>query len=349
MSKFLLSVLNSALGTPRSQIINWQLSSALIVTVFAVAMSSASAAAQQPTKSQRIGYLAAVSAAADAPRMEAFRQGLREFGHIEGQNLSIEFRHEGRTFDRLPGLAAELIASKINVLVGVTTNAALAAKNATSTIPIVFMGVTDPVAAGLVESLARPGKNITGITNIAAVLTGKRLELLKEINPKLSSVAILWDPNSPGSAPQWQESQAVARELGLQVHSVEASTVDRYADAFREVMKSRSGAVSVTLNPLANSNQPRIAELAISHRLPTMCARSDYVENGCLMSYGPGYAIEGRDGARYVDKVLKGARPADLPVEQPTKFELVINLKTARQIGLTIPPNLLARADRVIR
>src|SRR4051794_23632319 len=295
MNKFLLPLLNSGLYSLKPQILKPKCVSALLGSLLVIAICSAAVHAQQSTKAQRIGYLAAVSAAADAPRMEAFRQGLRDFGHIEGQNLSIEFRHEGRTFDRLPGLAAELIASKINVLVGVTTNAALAAKNATSTIPIIFMGVTDPVSVGLVESLARPGKNITGITNIAAVLTGKRLELLKEINPKLSSVAILWDPNSPGSAPQWQESQAVARELGLQVHSVEASTVDRYADAFREVMKSRSGAVSVTLNPLANSNQPRIAELAISHRLPTICARSDYVENGCLMSYGPGYAIEGRD------------------------------------------------------
>lgn len=347
MKKILLPVLNLAFASLKSPTVNSK--PALLAAVFAIATWSAVAQAQQSGKVQRIGYLAAVSAAADAPRMEAFRQGLRELGHVEGQNLSIDFRHEGRTFDRLPSLAAELIGLKIDVLVSVTTNAALAAKNATSTIPIVFMGVTDPVSAGLVESLARPGKNITGITNIAAVLTGKRLELLKEINPKLSNVAILWDPNAPGSAPQWKESQLLARELRLQVHSIEVSTVDRYADAFKEAIKSRSGAVSVTLNPLANSNQPRIAELAISNRLPTICARSDYVENGCLMSYGPGYATEGRDGARYVDKVLKGVKPADLPVEQPVKFELVVNLKTAKQIGFTIPPTVLARADRVIK
>jgi putative ABC transport system substrate-binding protein len=233
--------------------------------------------------------------------------------------------------------------------VAVTTNAALAAKQATSTIPIVFMGVTDPVEAGLVETLARPGRNITGITNIAAVLTGKRLELLKETIPKLSRVAILWDPKAPGSAPQWKESQLLARELGLAIYSMEVSTVDKYDDAFREGIKAHSAAVAVTLNPLANSNQSRIANLAVSNRLPTMCARGDYVDNGCLMSYGPGYSTEGRDGARYVDKVLKGAKPADLPVEQPIKFEFIVNLKTAKQIGLTIPPAVLTRAVRVIR
>ncbi len=303
----------------------------------------------QQAKIPRVGYLAALSAAADATRMVAFRQGLRELGYIEGKNITIEFRHEGRTFDRLPDLAAELVQAKIDVLVVITTNAALAAKTTTSTIPIVFMGVTDPIAAGLVESLARPGRNITGITNIAAVLTGKRLELLKESIPTLSRVAILWDPNAPGSAPQWTESQLLGRELGLQLHSMQVSTVDKYADAFREAIKARSAGVAVTLNPLANSNQVLIADLAIKHRLPTICARGEHVENGCLMSYGPGYDTEGRDGARYVDRVLKGAKPADLPVEQPIKFEFIVNLKTAKQIGLTIPPGVLARADRVIR
>jgi putative ABC transport system substrate-binding protein len=315
----------------------------------AVILSLVFQAEAQQGKIQRVGYLAAVSASADAPRMEAFRQGLRDLGYVEGQNITIEFRHEGRTFDRLPDLAAELLRLRVDVLVAVTTNAALAAKQATSTTPIVFMGVTDPVEAGLVETLARPGRNITGITNIAAVLTGKRLELLKETIPKLSRVAILWDPKAPGSAPQWKESQLLARELGLQIYSMEVSTVDKYVDAFREGIKAHSAAVAVTLNPLANSNQSRIANLAVSNRLPTMCARGDYVDNGCLMSYGPGYSTEGRDGARYVDKVLKGAKPADLPVEQPIKFEFIVNLKTAKQIGLTIPPAVLTRADRVIR
>jgi putative ABC transport system substrate-binding protein len=211
------------------------------------------------------------------------------------------------------------------------------------------MGITDPIAAGLVNSLAKPGGNATGITNIAAVLTGKRLELLKEAVPKLSRVAVLWDPKAPGSAPQWEESQLPARELGLQLHSMEVSSVDKYENAFKEAVKTRNNGLWVTLNPLANSNQKLIAAFAIDHRLPSICARGDYAENGCLMAYGPTYATEGRDGARYVDKVLKGAKPAELPVQQPLVFELVVNLKTARNLGLTIPPAVLARADKVIK
>ena len=305
--------------------------------------------AQVPKKVARVGYLAAVSAAADAPRLEAFRQGLRELGYIEGQNIIIEYRHAGGGFERLPELVAELIGERPDVLVAVTTNAALATKKATTTIPIVFMGVTDPVATGLVESLSRPGGNTTGITNIAAILTGKRLELLKETFPKLSRVAVLWDPGAPGSVPQWRESQLPARELGLQLYSMEVSSAEHYEAAFKEAIEARNTALWVTLNPLANSNQKKIAELAIGNRLPSICARSDYAENGCLISYGPGYGIEGRDGARYVDRILRGAKPADLPVEQPMKFELVVNLQTAQKLGLTIPQAVLFQADRVIK
>jgi putative ABC transport system substrate-binding protein len=311
--------------------------------------ASVRAQAQQPKKIPRVGYLAAVSAAADAPRLEAFRHGLREYGYIEGQNIFIDYRHEGRSFERLPDLAAELIGLKIDVLVAVTTNAALAAKKSTSTVPIVFMGVTDPVSAGLVETLARPAGNSTGITNMAATLTGKRLELLKESIPKVRRVAVLWDPQAPGSTPQWNESQQPARELSLQLYPMKVSRVDKYPAAFKEAINERVSAISVTLNPLANSNQKLIAELAISHRLPAMCARADYAENGCLMAYGPGYSTEGRDGARYVDKILKGAKPTDLPVEQPMKFELVFNLKTAKQIGVAIPQSVLFRADKVVK
>lgn len=305
--------------------------------------------AQQPKKISRVGYLAAVSAAADAPRLEAFRQGLLDLGYIEGQNMIIEYRHEGGGFERLPELAAELVGQKPDVLVAVTTNAAQAAKKATTTIPIVFMGVTDPVTAGLVESLARPGGNATGITNMAAILTGKRLELLKETLPTVSRVAVLWDPQSPGSVPQWQESQLPARELGLQLYSMEVSSVDNYEAAFKEAVEARNTALWVTLNPLANSNQTKIADLAINHGLPSICARADYSENGCMMAYGPGYGIEGRDGARYVDKILKGTKPADIPVEQPMKFEMVINLQTANKLGLTIPPSVLFQADKIIK
>ena len=305
--------------------------------------------AQQPKKISRVGYLAAVSAAADAPRLEAFRQGLLALGYIEGQNILIEYRHEGGGFDRLPALAAELVGQKPDVLVAVTTNAALATKKATTTIPIVFMGVTDPVTAGLVESLARPGGNTTGITNMAAILTSKRLELFKETIPTLSRVAVLWDPQAPGSVPQWQDSQLPARELGLQLYSMEVSSVDNYETAFKEAVEARNTALWVTLNPLANSNQKKIADLAINNGLASVCARSDYSENGCMMAYGPGYGIEGKDGARYVDKILKGAKPADIPVEQPMKFELVINLQTAKKLGLTIPQSVLFQADRIIK
>ena len=317
----------------------------LCVLLFA---TSVPVRAQQP-KIPRVGYLAAVSAAADAPRLEAFRQGLREHGYYEGQNILIDYRHEARGFERLPDLAAELIRLKIDVLVAVTTNAALAAKKTTATVPIVFMGVTDPVSAGLVETLARPGGNSTGITNMAASLTGKRLELLKETIPKVRRVAVLWDPQAPGSTPQWKESQQPARELGLQLYSMQVSSADRYKAAFKEAIEARNTAVWVTLNPVANSSQRLIAELAISHRLPSICARGDYAENGCLMAYGPGYSTEGRDGARYVDKILKGAKPTEIPVEQPMKFELVFNLKTAKQIGVTIPQSVLFRADRVVK
>jgi putative tryptophan/tyrosine transport system substrate-binding protein len=305
--------------------------------------------AQQPKKLSRVGYLAAVSAAADAPRLEAFRQGLRDLGYTEGQHMIIEYRHEGGGFGRLPELAAELVGQKPDVLVAVTTNAALAAKQATTTIPIVFMGVTDPVTAGLVESLARPGGNITGITNMAAILTGKRLELLKETLPQVSRVAVLWDPHAPGSVPQWQDSQLPARELGLHLYSMEVSRVDIYEAAFKDAVEAQNTALWVTLNPLANSNQKKIADLAIHHGLPSICARSDYSENGCMMAYGPGYGNEGKDGARYVDKILKGAKPADIPVEQPMKFELVINLQTANKLSLTIPQSVLFQADKIIK
>ncbi len=307
------------------------------------------AEAQQAKKVQRIGYLTANTSSAELPRLDAFRQALRDLGHVEGQNITIEYRHAEGKFDRLPGFAAELIGLKVDVLVGVTTNAVQAAKYATRTIPIVFVGVSDPIAAELVDSLARPGGNLTGCTNIAPVLSGKRLELLKETVPKLSRVAVLWDPQSPGSVPQWKETELAATELGLRLFSMEASSVDEYEGAFKEAVKARSGALAVTLNPVSNSNQKPIAELATKNRLPTMCARGDYVDNGCMMSYGPSYVAEGRDAARYVDKILKGTKPSDLPVEQPMKFELVINLMTANQIGLTIPPEVLYRADRVIK
>jgi putative ABC transport system substrate-binding protein len=314
-----------------------------------VLVAGSPALAQQPKRIPRLGYLAAVSASADAPRLEAFKKGLRDLGYVEGQTILIDYRHESQDLQRLPMLAEELVRMDIDVLVAVTTNAAQAAKKTTSTVPIVFMGVTDPITTGLAESLARPGGNSTGVTNVAAILTGKRLELLKETDPKAVRVAVLWDPNAPGSIPQWQASQVPAEKLGIQLYSMEASSADGYAQAFKDAVKARATAVWVTLNPVANSNQKLIADLAIENGLPTICARGDYAENGCLMAYGPGYGNEGKDGARYVDRILKGAKPADLPIEQPTKFELLINLDTAKRLGFTIPRSVLNRADKVIQ
>jgi putative ABC transport system substrate-binding protein len=248
----------------------------------------------------------------------------------------------------LPAVASELLSLKIDVLVAVTTNAAQAAKKTTHIVPIVFMGVTDPIAAGLAESLARPGGNSTGITNVAGILTAKRMQLLKETVPKLSRLAVLWDPKAPGSVPQWKESQQHARDMGLQLYSMEVGSVEKYKAAFKEATHAGNNAVWVTLNPLANSNQKLIAELAIAEGLPTVCARGDYAENGCLMAYGPSYSIEGRDGARYVDRILKGAKPSDLAVEQPTKFELVVNLRTAKQLGVRVPQSVLVQADKIV-
>jgi putative ABC transport system substrate-binding protein len=336
------------MGRLSKQVYRRACSTALSTLLVALTIAAcAQQPAQQPKKSAHIAYLAAVSASADAPRLEAFRQGLRDLGYVEGENLTIDYRHEARGFQPLPGLAAELVSLNPDVVVGVTTNAAQAVHQATTTIPVVFMGVTDPVSAGLIDSLARPGGNATGITNMAAVLTGKRMELLKQMIPGVTRLAVLWDPQAPGSAPQWQESQQPARELGLELYSMEVSSVDQYETAFREAIEAGTDAVWVTLNPLANSNQKLIADLAIRHRLPSVCAREDYAHNGCLMAYGPGYGNEGRDGARYVDKILKGAKPAEIPAEQPMTFELVLNAQTAEVLDLTIPQQVLLQANQL--
>jgi putative ABC transport system substrate-binding protein len=312
-------------------------------------VSARYAEAQEPAKILRIGYLTANSSSVELPRVDAFREGLRTLGHIEGQNLAIEYRYTNGKFERLSDIATELVQLNVDVLVAVTTNAALAAKNATRTIPIFFIGVSDPIESGLVDSLARPGGQITGLTNIAPVLSGKRLELLKETVPKLSRVAVLWDPKNPGSTPQWKESQLAGKQLGLRLHSMRVSSADKYESVFKEASKARSGALAVTLNPLANAHQKQIVDLAAKNRLPAIYARREFVDVGGLMSYGPSFVSEGRDAARLVNKILKGAKPADLPVEQPTKFELMLNLKTAKTLGLTIPPVVLMRAEKVIK
>jgi putative ABC transport system substrate-binding protein len=243
----------------------------------------------------------------------------------------------------------ELVRLKVDVFVTPGINEALAAKNATKTIPIVFFSTGDPVVAGLVDSLARPGGNITGFTDIGAVLAGKRLELLKETVPKLSRVAVLWDPQNPSSAQQWKESQLPARELGLQLHSIEVSSADKFEAAFQEATKVRGAALAVMASPFFYSNQKQIADLAIKNRLPAIYPAGEFVAGGGLMSYGSVRSESFRRAAVFVYKILKGTKPADIPVEQPKKFELIINLKAAKQIGLTIPPNVLARANKVIR
>jgi putative tryptophan/tyrosine transport system substrate-binding protein len=304
------------------------------------------AEAQLQTKLPKIGWLATRSASASGP--ELFTKELSALGHIEGKNIAFEYRFADDKVDRLPALADELIRLKPEVLVTPAFTAALALKNATKTIPVVFIS-NDPVGTGLVDSLARPGGNITGFTNIESVLAGKRLELLKETVPKLSRVAVLWNPKNQGSEQSWKESLVSARELGLQLYSMEVSSADRFDSAFKEATKARSAALAVTLNALANSNQKRIADLATKNRLPAIYPRRDFVESGGLMSYGPDQAEAYKRVASMVDKILKGAKPADLPVEQPTKFELMINLKTSKTLGLTIPPVVMMRAEKVIK
>jgi putative ABC transport system substrate-binding protein len=308
-----------------------------------------SAEAQQQSKIPKIGWLGARPAATATEQRELFWREFRALGYVEGKNIAFEYRYADNKLDRLPVLADELVRHKVDVLVTTSTAEALAAKNATRTIPIVFLGTGDPVAAGLVDSFAHPGGNITGFTTIAPVLAGKRLELLKETVPKLSRVAVLWNPQIPGVASQWKESQLAALELGLQPYSMEVRSINDFERSFRKATKAGSTALAVTGSPFNNSYQKAIADLATKSRLPAIYTRGDYVASGGLMSYGTDLAELYRRAATMVDKILKGAKPADLPVEQPMKFEFVINLKAAKHIGLTIPPNVLARADRVIR
>jgi putative ABC transport system substrate-binding protein len=301
----------------------------------------------QQAKIPKIGELIFRSGSTLGTGREMFRRSLRELGYVDGKSVTYETRSAEGKLDRFPVLAEELVRLKVDVFLTSSSDETLAAKNATKTIPIVFVAQVDPVTAGMVDNLARPSGNVTGITTSAAELSGKRLELLKETVPKLSRVAVMW--NRAGSGQAWKESQLPAKELGLQLHSMEVSGADKLDDAFKEAIKAGSSAVAVTQNPLISSNQNRIVVLATKNRLPAIYPRRDFIANGGLMSYGADPAEHYKRAAVIVDRILKGAHPADLPVEQPTKFEFVINLKTAKQIGLTIPPNVLARADRVIR
>jgi putative ABC transport system substrate-binding protein len=303
--------------------------------------------AQQPGKIYRLGYLSPRSTTES--QEEIFRQALRELGYIEGQNIAIEWRFAGGKLDRLPGLAGDLAQLKVEVIVVRGATATRSVKNVTKTTPIVMTNVTDPVGLGLVANLARPGGNITGLTNLAPELGGKRLELLKEIVPKLSRVAVLADPNTQAYGPQMKEIEVAAPALALQLQHVEVRGPNDLENAFAAMTKGRAGALILLGQPTLTILRERIVKLAANRRLPAMYADPEFVEAGGLMYYGASTTDLFRRAAIYVDKILKGTKPADLPVEQPTKFEFIINLKTAKQIGLTIPPNVLARADKVIR
>ena len=307
------------------------------------------AEAQQPAKVFRIGFLASGSPSAYSSRTEAFRQGLRQLGYVEGKTITIEYRYAEGLRDQLPDLVADLVRLNVDIIVTSSTPATLALKNGTKTIPIVFVNVSDPVGSGLVVSLARPGGNLTGLSNQLLDLTGKQLELLKEVLPKVSRVAVLGITANPYGSNSLKAVEVAARSLGVQLQVVEIGEPKDLDGAFSQMTKGRAGDVLIRGGALLADQRIRIAELAARSRLPAIHFDRQFAEVGGLMAYGPNVPDMFRRAATYVDKILKGAKPADLPVEQPTKFEFIINLKTAKQIGLTIPPNVLARADKVIK
>ena len=325
-------------------------------TVFGFALSSlllalcVPADAQQPKKIARIGVLGGASASALLTSVESFRQGLRELGYVEGKNIVIDYRYADGQRDRWPDLVQEIVSLKPDVIVMSGTGFIRTAKQVTSTIPIVVAGAGDLVETGVVESLARPGGNVTGTTNISSDLSGKRLELLKEVVPKALRVAIFWR-TAPDSQDEDEvkQTQVSATPLGIKIQPVPVRSTDEFQGAFAVMKKENAGALIIVHGTWTNSYRRELVELAIRHRLPTICETVYWTEDGCLMNYGHDPRYGWRRAAVFVDKILKGAKPADLPVEQPAKFEFIVNLKTAKQIGLTIPPNVLARADKVIR
>jgi putative tryptophan/tyrosine transport system substrate-binding protein len=319
----------------------------LPLTVFLLTASFAEA--QQPTKIPSIGYLTTPLLSANAARVEAFKQGLHELGYVEGKNIVIEWRSAEGKLDRAPALAAELVRLKVDVIVTGGPQSTRAAKEATVTIPIVMAFDNDPVGNGFVASLARPGGNITGLSTLYPEISGKQLELLKEIVPRLSRLAVLGNSTHPGNAQALKETELVAGALAVQLQYSDVRDPNDIEIAFRAVSKGRADAVLVLENAVLTSHRKHLVDLVIKGRLPAIYPQTEYMEAGGLMYYGANTADLFRRAATYVDKILKGAKPADIPVEQPKKFEFVINLKAAKQIGLTIPPNVLARADRVIR
>ena len=322
---------------------------AIAALLLAVATVGPPADAQQASKTAKIGILSATTPAALAPSVEAFKQGLRELGWVEGKSFVLEVRYGEGKVERLSELARELVALKMDVIVTPADLSIAAIKRETQTIPIVMALSSDPVGAGFVASLARPGGNITGLSNISPELSGKRLELLREAVPGLSHVALLWNPDVRGAVLDYKEAASAARSLRVEVKSVEASRAEDLDRAFSTITSWRAQALMLPgINPVGFANRAQIVSFAQRNRLPSMFPTKEYVDSGGLMSYGPSLVDLFRRAAGYVDKILKGAKPADLPVQQPTKFELVINLKTAKTLGLTLPQSFLRRADEVI-
>ena len=321
----------------------------IVAVVVIFAMCGEVASAQQPTKISRIGYLTTPALFAEAARMEAFRQGLRELGYAEGKNIVIEWRSAEGKLDGLPALAAELVRFRVDVIVTAGGISTRAVKEATATTPIVMTNDPDPVADGFVASLARPGGNITGLSALAPELSGKRLEILTEVVPKLSRVAVLGASTGPGSGQQLRDVEPAAKAFKVQLQFLEVGDRKDIEPAFRAASQGRAQAVLTLAGPILSFQRTQIVELTAKNRLPAIYHQGRFVETGGLMYYGVNLLDLDRRAATYVDKILKGAKPADLSVEQPKKFELMINLKAAKQIGLTIPPNVLARADKVIR
>jgi len=307
------------------------------------------AEAQQPKKVPRIGFLSGQSRSSGQSQVDAFRQGLRDYGYVEDKNIVIDDRYaEGRE-DLLHDLAGDLVRLKVDIILTSSTVAAIAAKKLTATIPIVLAGTGDPVATGLVANLARPGGNVTGLSAVSPELSTKQLDLIREIVPKVSRVAVLYDPRNPVNVPAWKEIEVTATAFRIQLVRLEVRAPENYDSAFTTAARKRADALLVRREPLNQTYRTRIISLAERSKLPAIYPLRPYVEVGGLMSYGTDNAELSRRAATYVDKILKGAKPADLPVEQPKKFELIVNLKAAKQIGLTIPPSVLARADKVIK
>jgi len=314
-----------------------------------IVVSPLAAEAQQAGKVYRVGFLGNSSAALEANLVGPFREGLRELGYVEGRNIVIEYRWAEGKYERFPALIAELAALNVDVIVTAGTPAALAVKRTTPSIPLVMAAVGDPIGVGLVASLARPGGNVTGLSAIAPELEGKRLELLREVVPKLSHIAVLWNPDNPFHAGSVKETRAAAQVLGIKAQLVGVRISEEFPAAFAAIVRERPGALLVLADRIFLHNRARIVDFGAKHRLPGVYPYRELVEAGGLMSFGPSYPGMHRRAAHYVDKILKGSKPADLPVEQPATFELIINLKAAKALGLTIPQSLLLRADEIIQ